>query len=621
MIDKFLEKYSITKIVFGVTVFKIFLLPFQSHPFDFVTYWYRYAQYYLFDISVFRNFNKGLISIFWEMPSYSLYAVLFETFNLELNQILILNTIFKVPYLLFDIIILLIVLKINNSIKYKSMSEKDITLLWIMSPVPFLNYGVHLGIEIAVVLGISLLILGTLKNSWILMSLGAATAIQIKFFPIIYIPFIFLYLLKQKKLLDLGLKFSLLSLLILFFSFLHFTDPTNLDYLVNSLINHSGTAQEVVKSQQVSTNNIFGYLNYFIKFDSIDLTRDETLFIFIRKYSILFVPFIISLIIIIRYLKKDEYCIKELFFDLYLSTLILFLFLNNFQRHYLIYPFFLIFLMSLFDKRLSKVIGLLSIFIAFITLKGEEGSITFIQSLIKPLFIPGFNNYTGFIIDFLNVILVSSLILILFYDKIKDTKIDFLKYYLLSWILITIPIIFYFVTYFSNPSKLKNEYLYKGLSYGNLDFEIPISINRDDIRTESIPYSNIYINEILKNEKFNASKIISLELNINKCYSETYIKYNDCVYKINYKTILKDNKVILNNKCFDGLIPSLNVSPSKNIDILSYSTFNVNTEIKKEYIPVQKYNAALLFGIFWFIFVGSILFFIFKEIKYYKYEK
>jgi len=614
MITELLKKIEFKKILIFNLLFKIILLPIYSHPFDFVSYWYRYAQYYVYDISLFRNFNKGIFEILYEFPGYSLFVFIQNFFKVNINESILLHFIFKIPYVFADFLILYFIVKIWEISKIKLIDKKFIALLWIFSPLPFLGYVFHAGIEVMVALGIVMAIYGALSKKWFYTALGIVISVQMKYFPLIYVPFIYIYLLRAENAKKLLKKITLTIFIFLAISFFHLIDKDNFTYLITSLWDHSGISEAVV-SQRISTINIFGAFNYL--FSDIGLTQNNypLLYSFVKNYSYLFFLVIFFTMITFRSITYKKYGEENFIYDLLLITTTFFVFSNNFQRHYLLYVGLLLILLTIYSKRVINIVFIYSVFSTIAILKSENGIATNLLNIFKPIHLPGLENQGMFITEFINLCLLLSMFCGLFYDKLSEKITNSFNFYILSWLLIFVPTIYVLFYSFIDTSIYKPDYDYrKNLKQGNIFFEIPFERSTDKLFIVTPQQQYIgYLSDIDNYRKENFVNMY-IKNNSKSCFNPTYLYINGCKYKFTY---LEKNYLTENLKCIN--------LDKKNIVYIEEST---NLESNKATLVIETNNSnvysnkkdqVLFLGLFLSIILYlTIIYLLIRVIKYVK---
>lgn len=600
MISKLINSLSIKKILLFNFILKTFLLPIYSHPYDFVTYWYRYAQYYVYDISVFRNLNKGVFQVIYEFIGYSFFVLIQTIFSFEINESIILHTIFKVPYLIADFLIVYFLIKIWEVFSTKEIGKKTIILLWSLSPLPFLGYGFHGGIEVMVLLGVVMSLYGAISKKFIYLLIGLTIAVQLKYFPIIYLPLILIYLLREISIKTIVFKIVFPFTFLLGISFIHLQDKYNLIYLVSSVTGHSGITEDVV-SERISTLNLFGASTYLLSARGLTINNYPEFYKFVKTYSYIFFLVIFIITTGYRLIKFKQYDERSLLQDIYSLTCFFFIFSNNFQKHYLIYVFLFMILLSIISKKYINYIYIFSLVSSISILKSENGISTNLASLFNSIPLPEFANQGVFISEFINSLLLIIIFTSFFYDKLSNQILDFIESYYISWLLIILPTLFILIYFIFDNSIYKSNYEYrKNLTQGNIYFDMELEkINNELYKIKMQPQYIGYVTDIFKyREKNNNLNFYISRINYS-CFDPKEITFNNCKTYISY---LGNQPLVLNPNCFNIysdnfiIVNDLNLTESKFVlKTSNYGIYSINKD------------RDIIISSFLFLFIYSIL--------------
>ena len=238
-------------------IIKVGLLFWSAHPYDFWTFVTSIQKNTLYGWNIFEGWNKGNILFLLWYPSYSLYLIIVEFFNLPIDNIPLLHFFFKAPFLFIDVVCGFLLYKIVST-QHNSGRGRLAFIIWFINPIVFYVYGVHGHYELLVSLAILLMLYGVLRNNFWLISLGTIIGFSTKYITIILFPFIILYLLSLKKY-KTALWTALCSALGIALSYTHFIfTPELAKQTAHSIVSLVGAnAPTGIKVLNLSPLNIF----------------------------------------------------------------------------------------------------------------------------------------------------------------------------------------------------------------------------------------------------------------------------------------------------------------------------------------------------------------------------
>jgi len=209
-----------------IIVLKIWMMIIPYHPFDFWSFINRSQRYILYDINIFEQDNKGCIISIIYILTYFVYEISRSLISLiETHNLIFLNLISKLPFLLFEIITGIIVYKTALYFKLTKDNAKKIFILYFINPINFYIYGIHGHYETLVPFTLSLFIYLHITKRYNISAIFLAIAFSIKYIPIIYIPIAIFYIIvnSPKKWLYKSIQFLVsFSLVALFYFIIYF---------------------------------------------------------------------------------------------------------------------------------------------------------------------------------------------------------------------------------------------------------------------------------------------------------------------------------------------------------------------------------------------------------------
>ncbi len=291
-------------------------------------------------------------------------------------------------------------------------------------PLIFYIYWIHWHYELLVVFSILLLIYWLKIRNIFLMSLGFAIWFVTKYFTVIFTPFILLYIYKEfwiKK----SIFFIVYTLIFVILSFLHLV--VDRDLLVQtfwSILQLSApNSPDGISIIQLKSINFLSALNYLLWGNTPINNIANSILFYIWSNWIMVSAILITLLVfrdIYSIFKlKNPYHFNDVIKSMFLSVLLLLLFLWNFQTHYIwwLVPFLLIFI---FRGRIFLHILLILSLVWFIyAFRWEVGIRTYFMDLFWENYIHGLNsiNYLSIYLEWSIIILTVLLLIVVLFTK------------------------------------------------------------------------------------------------------------------------------------------------------------------------------------------------------------
>jgi len=566
--NRYYLKNTIYIFICSIILIKLLLLLWSAHPYDFWTFVTTIQKNTLYNYNLFEYWNKGnLLMIIW-YPLYSLYLFILNLFSAHGDNLLFLHFIFKIPFLFIDLLSGYLIFKIINIFKNDSKLALIGFFFWFLNPLIFYSYGIHGHYELLVPFAFIIILYGLLKESPIITSIGFLIGITTKYFFIIFLPFVVLYLLSQKKY-RLLLKSSIVLFLGLIISYIHFFfDPSLLFQTLKSILNLSQSNAPIgFDIITLSSTNLVSAINYIFNPQTPINNLNHPFLFELANKGLIIVAFFLICHFIYRLFNifyfKNLYTFQKLFYDLFFSLCYFLIFFTNFQAHYLIWliPFFIIYLFFNLDLRI------LFIFIAYTVIgfiyafRGELGTFTFFLDIINANAVKLLSLTSkyfqvvyreGSMLIFLLITTIISL-LIPIKNKIsceihaKKHLIFYLLFIIIIWFLILIPYI-----------QVINVYFKQNTNFTDLAYSRGGQLNRGTISAE-YEISNISKNKISFNNTNNAGSLVIQEVKklktIDQEKFEVYVLIGN---KINFSTIKNE---LINNYFNDCLITESQFKP------------------------------------------------------------
>lgn len=386
----FWNKYKYVCLILGILLIKGTLLFWAAHPFDFWAFVNTLQRSTLYGWNIFEYWNKGNLLIAVWYPLYSLYLLILQMLSIQVDNILLLHFFFKIPFLFVDILSGFLIYKIV----YKLSNHYGLAVtgffMWFVNPLIFYSYGIHGHYEILVPFSLLLIIYGLLYESPLVTSLGFLIGIETKYFFIIFIPLVILFLLSQKKYLFItkGFLYLFTGLVV---SYLHlFLNSLLLPQTLVSILHLSKANSPVgVDVIKLLPTNFASAVNYIFS-PQTPISNLNHPFIFnLASHGLYLVGFFLVAHFFYRvyqtYYIKNKYTYFKLTNDLFLSLCYFLLFLTNFQAHYLIWliPFFVLYVMKEGDLRFLYILILYTVVGFIYAFRGEIGTATFFLDIIN----------------------------------------------------------------------------------------------------------------------------------------------------------------------------------------------------------------------------------------------
>lgn len=390
----FLSKKVFISTVIALTVLKLVVLPFTDHPFDFSSFVYQIRQYFDYGLTPLTYWNKGVEVVMLWTPSYALYSVLTDWFGIARDNLVLLHLAYKLPLLLIDFVACSFFFLLLKSVFQSSVKAKLGFLLMFSSSLFFYTSSLHGHYEILTALSVVLVLYGLkLEKKWFTV-IGLVLGISTKYFLIILVPIILLYLIANRtKRLDI-VKIAIYTAIGTLLSFLPFLlSPSLLKQLTDSLFWHSAPVAPVLADRiNLFPLSILSYPLALLLGHIPNNVQDATVFQLTSKVFYLFpILFALQLVyIVIRFLKTKKYEFNYLVLDSVVTLTIFSLLLQKFQLHYLIWflPFYII--GALRSHKYALIYLFFSLIAWTLCLKSELGTFTFFIQLTGGQVVPGF---------------------------------------------------------------------------------------------------------------------------------------------------------------------------------------------------------------------------------------
>lgn len=639
------DKYFI-KIIFIFLLLKIGLLFWSAHPFDFWAFVTTIQRNILYNWNLFEYWNKGNFLMLLWYPMYALYLKIIELFSFQVDNLLLLHFFIKLPFLFLDILSGFLIYRIILKLTGDGNKAKIGFLFWWLNPIIFYVYGIHGHYELLIPFSIILLIIGLLdKKAWVIAS-ALVIGFTTKYFLIILIPFVIIYMLsnKQYKILKHTFLFFIIGLII---SYIHFfNNPDLMEQTFNSILVLSKTNAPIgVDLLKLPPLNTISAINYIFNPNS-PITNLNNEFLFdLANQGLKLVAILLLFHILIRiysvYINQRNYEIETLLKDLFLVIIYFLMFLTNFQSHYLswLIPFFIIFIF-LNPFIFPILMGYTTIGFIF-SFRSELGVRTFFLDILpkfNPIALNNTMNSTiyleGGLIILLLIFSAIGLLISRSPNKIKSENNFqiYLGILLILWILLISPFLQAIPLYFSqetHPDTLaySGSIFHRGIIFGNYrisnisnntilfnDYNMQNSLISGELQKLSGEEKNnfqasiliknvnnsLYIKNILSKSKFNDCSIENFQPDIFNYFDKNY--YGG--FKIDINCIRKANNNVNSN----------NYTKFTNNDLELYIS---NKRVNYSYINSNGnfINLAALVGsIYLFIFIRCC-YLIIKKLK------
>jgi hypothetical protein len=624
------HKNFITALI-SILILKIILIIWTSHPYDFSSFVNTIQRFTLYNWGIFENWNKGNTLILLWYPLNATYLIIMELFKLNIDNLLLLQFFYKIPFIFFDIFSSYLIYKIVYRIKKDIMLSRFAALLWLLNPLIFFIYGIHGHYEILIPFGILILLTGLSRHSsWFLAGIGFVLLFVNKYFIILFLPFILLYYITNKSKKHM-IYFLLTSIILTILSYFHFIiNPELIGQTIQSIMGHSSiNAPSFIQSIKLNPLNLISAINFLIGRDPINNTQTLGMFNFAIKVSLIFILiFIIHLTIRIKKLiKTKKYTYDSILKDLFIMISYFLIFSTNFQKHYLIWliPLFILLIVIYKNIILFWIFSIYTL-LGFITsLRGEFGAQTFFLNIIS-------NFKAPFLINSLESIYLEGTILIFFIilssiiilnlknyggaPLNKNSIIMGISIILICWIFIILVYSQAIINFSESENIQENKLaygrnvLFKGIIYGSYP---EFKQEEETIYfSDKESHGRLILGELNKLSEWEKENfevyIISKNENLGN------ISLNNC------NPIIEKNKILnyYDNKEYTGLKFNVNCLHSKNntatlnnkitLQKNEIELYITNKEVNYLYIP-SKTKSILFFGGIGILYIISMIYF------------
>lgn len=620
-----IDKYFI-KIIYIFFLLKTTLLFWSAHPFDFWAFVTTIQRNVLYGWDLFEYWNKGnLLMVLW-YPMYSLYLKSIEFFSFQVDNLLLLHFFFKLPFLFLDLLCGFLIFRIILKLTGDRNKAKIGFLFWWLNPIVYYIYGIHGHYELLVPFSIILLITGLLDRNSLAIAIALVIGFTTKYFFIILIPFVVIYLIsnKEHKLLKHTLQFFITGLLISYNHF--FFNPDLIEQTFNSIISLSRTNAPIgVDFLKLPPLNTVSAINFLFYPDSPITNLNNEIIFDLANQGIKLTAILSGFHILARiysiYIKQKKYEIGVLLRDLFLVTIYFLMFLTNFQSHYFCWliPFFIIFIF-LNPFILSLFMGYTVIGFIY-SLRNELGARTFFLDILPQFYPVALNNRSDNIIyleGFLIILLLILSAICLLFGKIFNEKRSqnnfLLNFGLLSilWILLLGPFVQAIPLYFAqdnhpNTLAFSGSIYHRGVIFGN--YQVSKISNNIIFFNDNNMQGSLISSELQKlsdEQKKNFQTSILIK-NVNDFENMKNIlsksKFNDCEIE-NYQNAIFN---YFDKSYYSGFYINIDCvkKTNNNINSNNYSKFSINdielyiSNKKVDYLYMDKniINIAALIGI------------------------
>jgi hypothetical protein len=469
----FLGKHFVYFVV-GIIFIKLVLLPWTSHPFDFWSFVNTIERNTLYGWPVFEYWNKGNPLLLLWYPEYSLYSKIIEYLSLLPNNLPLLHFFFKLPFLFVDLLIGWLVYQVISIFGADKRTARASFLFWFLSPLVYYVYGIHGHYELLVPLAIMLMLYGALKKIPILLALGIVLGFTTKYFIIILVPFFFLFLIQNPRLIWQTILWSVLGVGL---SYIHlFLAPELLGQTIGSIFSLSGSNAPLgVDARSVSPLNLFSALNTLRGgTGAINSVAHPGVFSVVNQGILLAGAILLGHIgyrAVKIFKNRQPYSPIELLVDVMLAIIYFLVLLTNFQPHYFGWVLPLLFVAVFIEKKLLYPLIALTVVGFIYQFKNEIGPKTFFINFGAPYDVYTFVDASFGVMYKIGAVVIATLGVIFsmsVISKFKQTVTEdgifkrYLPITLLCWLVLVIPYIQYVPYYLKNAEKIENK-----LSFNN----------------------------------------------------------------------------------------------------------------------------------------------------------
>jgi hypothetical protein len=361
----------ITILLVGILI-RLILIPISAHPFD-VYVWYNastniiqngpltvtvasfpplWHHYFMIPIAYIYNWLSNFLNIS-AIAASSLPSGLnfYPSFGIQYIPNWLFNTIVKIPFLISDILIALLLYKIINQLTNKKDLAEKAALLWFLNPfVIFISAGWGTWDTLPALFSIAAFYF-TLKKKYAISAIFFSLGVACKLYPLLFIAPLIIYILKTE---DRAQKLK--KSLIFFFIFLVFTLLLFLPYLgtISAFFSNyflpTNATQTAVFSDQITSPLGFG-LTYWAIFPLsrfFNFSISGTSISYVQIFSVIL--FIIALLL--AYWKTTKLSFSNpaygLAFTMFLPIAVLFLTYRIICEQFFVWliPFFIILVIS-----------------------------------------------------------------------------------------------------------------------------------------------------------------------------------------------------------------------------------------------------------------------------------
>jgi len=412
----------------GLFFLKLSLLFWSAHPFDFWSFVNVVHRGTAFGWNVFEYWNKGGLLLWVWYPLYNAYLFILHGLGSLTDNLLLIHFFFKVPFLMIDLACALLIYKTVSRFIIGGTVAIQAALIWYVNPIVFYVYGVHGHYELLTAFGLILMTWGLVSQKPIPIAIGFAIGFTTKYFLIIFLPFIVLYLsnLEKRKRTGFFLVFLFILLIGIFISYAHLTFfPEMLKQTTESIfhlsgMNHGNVVDKLFDYSLESIPKLSGFFlvgHFFVP----SALQEDFVRIFAAHWYVF--SFVALLLLFVRrfysVFRSRIYENIDIMKDLFLALMIFLFFLNNFQPHYLAwivsFSVPVVFLFPTKDRKILMFIFSLLTFFGFIfSLKSEQGAGTFFLDFGKYNVTNAFSDMNPYIMSLYGIGISSCIFLFIF---------------------------------------------------------------------------------------------------------------------------------------------------------------------------------------------------------------
>ena len=379
----FLPKIKFFRVLLISTLLKLLVLPFSSHPFDFFVFVGASSRFSIYDYNVFDGWNKGIWLVLLWLSAHFLYLFSLEFINQSFS-VLVLQFLFKLPYLFLDIIAGYLLYKISFAISKNQFLSDNVFYFWILSPIVFYVYGVHGHYDILVPFSLVLILYGLVFDKSFWSATGFVLSFSTKYFILLLIPAIILYLLVNHRL-DFLKKFLGFSFILTVISYIHYIFyPSLVLQTLFSVVRQSSVDITFAEIKTIPSLNLFSGIYYLLYQNRLDSATGGIFYTLASNFIyIAFLGIILFyLFLIYKHLIKGQSLDFYLLIK-YLTSVgfVILLSITNFQAHYLSWFLPALILLSVKNKFYTFALIVMNFASTIYTLRGEFGIRTFFLNI------------------------------------------------------------------------------------------------------------------------------------------------------------------------------------------------------------------------------------------------